>query len=62
MPSVVKYALNAVVILVLLLLFGSSAVWNGASNTLERELGRVVEAPHDGPRGEPQVSIRMRGR
>lgn len=47
MPSVVKYALNAVVILVLLLLFGSSAVWNGASNTLERELGRVVEAPHD---------------
>lgn len=47
MPSVVKYALNTVVILVLLLLFGSSAVWNGASNTLERELGRVVEAPHD---------------
>lgn len=47
MPSVVKYSLNALVVGALLLLFGSSAVWNGASNTLERELGRVVDDPHD---------------
>lgn len=47
MSSVVKYSLNAVLVLILLLLFGSSAVWNGASNTLERELGRFVGAPRD---------------
>lgn len=46
-PTLLKYSLHAVVIIALLVVFGASAVWNGASNTLERELGRVIAPPHD---------------
>ncbi|MGE3959951.1 MAG: DUF6544 family protein [Vicinamibacterales bacterium] len=39
--TVIAIALAAVT------LFGASAVWNGASNTLERELQRRLVPPHD---------------
>lgn len=45
--SRLKFVLVSTLALVLLALFGASAVWNGASNTLERELRRIVVPPHD---------------
>lgn len=47
MPTVLKFVLRAVLVLALLVVFGASAVWNGASNTLERELGHVADEPQD---------------
>lgn len=42
-----KFYLVCGLILALFVVFGAGAVWNGASNTIERELQRLVVPPHD---------------